>query len=113
MSRILISAARELRKRSTNTEQLLWKYLRSRRFSNTKFRRQEPVGKFIVDFVSFEKKIVIEVDGGQHNQKAEVKNDQRRDRWFKEQGFVVLRFWNNEVLKNTVAVLEKIKNYCL
>ena len=73
-----------------------------------KFRRQEPIGNYIVDFVCQEKKIVIEVDGGQHS--AERERDFERDRWLKIQGYKVLRFWNNEVLTNITGVLEVIRN---
>jgi len=74
-----------------------------------KFRRQQPIGKYIVDFVSFEKRIVIEVDGGQHSEEV----DKERDQWLNNEGFKVLRFWNNEVLKNTEGVFEVIRDRCL
>ena len=64
-----------------------------------KFRRQQPIGDYIVDFVAFEKRLVIEVDGGQHAEE-EKDNDMRRDEWLRSQGFRVLRFWNTEVLQN-------------
>jgi very-short-patch-repair endonuclease len=73
-----------------------------------KFRRQEPIGSYIVDFICQEEKIIIEVDGGQHS--AEREKDFERDRWLKEQGYKVLRFWNNEVLTNINGVLEVIWN---
>jgi very-short-patch-repair endonuclease len=94
--------ARELRQRMTNAERKLWYALRDRRFARFKFRRQVPVGRFIADFVCFERRLVIEVDGGQH---AESVRDQWRDRWFAANGFRVLRFWNNEVLKNLEGVM--------
>ena len=75
-----------------------------------KFRRQEPIGNYIVDFVCQEKRIVIEVDGGQHS--TEHRRDNERDKWLKMQGYKVLRFWNNEVLTNTEGVLEVIRD-CL
>lgn len=75
-----------------------------------KFRRQSPIGDYIVDFVCFEKKIVVELDGGQHN--AEKQKDILRDRWLKSQGFRMLRFWNHEVMKNPAGVLEEIINIC-
>ena len=68
-----------------------------------KFRRQQPIGRYIVDFVCFEKKIIIEVDGGQHA--VETKKDTERDEWLRSQGFKVITFWNNEVLTNTQGVL--------
>jgi len=94
--------ARELRQRMTNAERKLWYALRDRRFARFKFRRQVPIGRFIADFVCFERRLVIEVDGGQH---AESVRDQWRDRWFAANGFRVLRFWNNEVLKNLEGVM--------
>ena len=68
-------------------------------------RRQAPIGKFIVDFVCHEKKIIIEVDGGQH---AESATDVARDKWFEDAGYRVLRYWNNDVLRNPNGVLEAI-----
>jgi len=76
-----------------------------------KFRRQEPIGKYIVDFVCHEKRIVVEVDGGQHS--TDKTRDNERDKWFEEQGYKVLRFWNNEVLTNIDSVLEVIRGNCL
>ncbi len=76
-----------------------------------KFRRQEPIGNYIVDFVCFEKKIIIEVDGGQHA--IESREDKERDSLLKNDGFLILRFWNNEVLQNIEGVLEVIRNNCL
>ena len=75
-----------------------------------KFRRQEPIGSYIVDFVCQEKRIVIEVDGGQHS--TEKERDNERDKWLEGKGYKVLRFWNNEVLANIQGVLEVIRN-CL
>ncbi len=90
----------------TNAERVLWKYLRLKQVEGVKFRRQEPIGKYIVDFVSFEKKVVIEIDGGQHSeQQAE---DAERDRWLSSQGFTVLRFWNHEVLMQVQSVVQKV-----
>ncbi len=104
--RSISSNAKELRKTMTDAERLLWKYLRSKQLSGIKFRRQEPIGNYIADFVSFERRMVIEVDGGYHSDQK-VK-DQERDAWFTGQGFLVLRFWNHEVLQNIEAVVVKI-----
>lgn len=98
--------ARLLRKRPTDAEMLLWRYLRARQLNGFKFRRQEPIRQYIVDFVCFERKIIVEVDGGQHLDSPE---DKERDRWFNAQGYIVLRFWNNEVLTNIEGVLEVIR----
>ncbi|GBE05101.1 hypothetical protein BMS3Abin10_00721 [bacterium BMS3Abin10] len=84
--------------------------MRSKQIEGLKFRRQEPVGKYIVDFVCFDRKVVIEVDGGQH---AEEGADKERDKWLNKEGFQVLRFWNNEVLLNPGGVLEVIRGNCL
>ncbi len=94
--------ARALRLRMTDAERKLWYALRDRRFAGFKFRRQAPIGPFIADFVCFEARLVIEVDGGQH---ADSLQDQRRDRWFAANKFRVLRFWNNEVLSNLEGVM--------
>jgi very-short-patch-repair endonuclease len=99
--------AKKLRKNSTEAEKLVWRYLRGRRFLGMKFRRQQPIGNYVVDFVCFEKNIIIEVDGGQH---AEERNrDRSRDLRLTNEGFRVLRFWNNEVIENIEGVLELIK----
>jgi very-short-patch-repair endonuclease len=100
--------AKALRKNFTNTERSLWKHLRAKQMERYKFRRQEPIGSYIVDFVCQERKIIIEVDGGQHS--VEREKDFARDNWLKGQGYKVLRFWNNEVLTNTNGVLEVIWN---
>jgi very-short-patch-repair endonuclease len=91
-----IARARKLRSNLTDAESILWRHLRFRQIDGYKFRRQRPIGHYIVDFVCLEKKLVIEVDGGQHN--GEATYDARRDRWLRAQGYEVLRFWNDEVL---------------
>ena len=103
--------ARKLRKSSTEAEIYLWRHLRSRQLEGCKFRRQQPLGPYIVGFVSFEKRLVVELDGGQHAlQKDE---DQIRDGWLKSEGFEVLRFWNNEVFENSDGVLAVIRSKLL
>ena len=99
-----------MRKRHTDAERLLWHHLRSKQIEGLKFRRQQPIGKYIVDFVCFERKVVIEVDGGQH---AKEGGDKERDLWLNKEGFQVLRFWNNEVLLKPKGVLEVIREKCL
>jgi very-short-patch-repair endonuclease len=105
-----ITIAKKLRINSTDTEKYLWKYLRGKQLTGFKFRRQHPIGRYIVDFVNLERKIIIEVDGGQH---LENKKDKLRDRWLEEQGYEVLRFWDNEVLTNVEGVLEVIREKIL
>ena len=96
------SFARELRKSSTEAEKMLWRRLRLRQIGGYKFRRQQPVGAYIVDFVCFEKKLIVELDGGQHAER--VSYDGERTAWLESQGFNVLRFWNHEVLGQIEAV---------
>jgi very-short-patch-repair endonuclease len=109
----LTDLAKNLRKQSTDTEQALWRHLRAKRLHGFKFKRQQPIGNYIVDFVCFERKVIIELDGGQHAQEDQMRKDQERDNWFKRQGYEVLRFWDNEVLKNTRGALEVILEKCL
>lgn len=90
----------------TNVERLLWQRLRDRQLGGYKFRRQHPIGPFFVDFVCLEKKLVIEVDGGQHAKNVEA--DVKRSYYLKERGYRVLRFWNNEVLEESESVLSVI-----
>src|ERR1700759_3716216 len=97
--------AKALRTNMTDAERKLWYLLRAHRFEGMKIKRQAPIGPYIVDFVSFDRRIIFEVDGGQH---ADSEADQRRTRWLEGEGFRVLRFSNNEVLKNTNGVLETI-----
>jgi very-short-patch-repair endonuclease len=105
-----ITTARNLRKRLTDTERLLWSKLRAKQLEGCKFRRQTPIGSYIVDFVCHEQRIIVEVDGGQHSENAE--QDKIRDKWLGEQGYKILRFWNNEVLTNMEGVLEGIRDNC-
>lgn len=93
----LIPLAKNLRKKATDAERLLWRYLRAKQREGIKFRRQEPVGNYIVGFICFDRRIIIEIDGGQHARDENVNKDRERDIWLKNQGFNVLRFWNNEV----------------
>jgi very-short-patch-repair endonuclease len=101
--------AKYLRSHQTDAEQRLWYHLRAHRFMNLKFKRQLPIGRYIVDFVCLEYRLIIEADGGQHGDEA----DQLRDAWLKAQGFTILRFWNHEILQQTAAVLEGIRNKLL
>ena len=111
MSSNLIKYAKKLRKYSTKAETILWNKLRSRQLEGIKFRRQQPIDNYIVDFVSFEKRIIIELDGGQHAR--DMEKDQSRDEQLSAGGFTVLRYWNHDVLENIDAVLEYIRLNCL
>ena len=100
------SKARGLRQRSTDAERALWMRLRNHQLVGYKFRRQVPIGEYIVDFVCLERKVVIEVDGGHHQEQAPYDTD--RTTWLESQGFQVLRFWNHEVLTDAEAVQEAL-----
>ena len=108
-SRRQIALARKLRQSQTDAERALWARLKRKQLEGVKFRRQQPLGSYIVDFVSFERKIIVEVDGGQHSEREARGRDKQRAAWLKEKGYQVLRFWNNEVLVNMEGVLEKIR----
>ena len=98
--------ARNLRRNQTRAERLLWYHLRNRRLDGHRFRRQEVIGSHIVDFVCLERKLIIELDGGQHVDAAEA--DAVRTQQLETYGYHVIRFWNDEVLMRTDDVLEKI-----
>lgn len=97
--------SRQLRRNATDAEQHLWYHLRAGRLLDYKFRRQVPLGPYIVDFACLAQRLVIELDGSQH---LDSLGDQVRDAWLTARGLRVLRFWNHEVLSNTEAVLEAI-----
>ena len=105
MKKALTPVARRLRSDPTEVERHLWHVLRAKSLV-VKFRRQAVIGRYIVDFVCFEKKLVIEVDGGQHDQS---RRDILRDEWLRGQGFEILRFWNNDVLANLEGVFQKVE----
>ena len=98
--------ARHLRKTMTDAERKLWRLLRGKQIECFRFRRQQPIGKYIVDFACLEKRLVIEVDGGQHAIHANA--DRERTAWLESEGYQVLRFWNHQVLKETRIVLDEI-----
>lgn len=100
--------AKTLRTNQTEAEQRLWYHLRAHRFMDLKFKRQKPMGRFIVDFVCVERQLIIEIDGGQHAEQAGY--DQHRDAWLRGQGYTVLRFWNHEVMQQLEEVLEQIRS---
>ena len=105
-----MNRAKQLRKNTTDAERLLWRELRSRQLGGHKFRRQQPLGRFIVDFVCLEKRLVIEVDGGHHAEQQQAAHDAQRTVWLRTEGFRVLRFWDHEVLKDLDAVKEAVSN---
>jgi very-short-patch-repair endonuclease len=108
-NKLITQTAKELRQRQTEAEEMLWGRLRRKQLSGVKFRRQEPIGNYIVDFVSFTKKLVIEIDGSPHTTKETRNNDRQRTIWLQSQDFRILRFWNSDILNDIERVLGKIK----
>ena len=102
------AAARRLRNDSTKAEAILWRHLRRLETRGTHFRRQVPVGSYIVDFACLAARLIIEVDGSQHGEDAGLSHDHERTRWLEGEGYRVLRFWNSEVLQNPEEVMEAI-----
>ncbi len=98
-----VQRARELRKNPTDTERKLWHHIRDKQIENFRFRRQRPIGKYIVDFICLEANLVVELDGGQQQYDAE------RTKYLTAQGLHVLRYWNNDVIQNIEGVLEDIR----
>ena len=99
--------ARRLRRNPTDAERKLWSLLRRRQLAGHRFRKQVPLGPYIVDFACLAKKLVVEVDGGQHS--TRVARDRTRSDWLEARGYRVLRFWNNDVLTNPDGVLQTIQ----
>ena len=104
-TRNLLPEAKRMRREPTEAEAKLWSMLRGQRLGGLKFKRQEQLGDYIVDFVCFGSPLIVEADGSQH---AESASDAVRDSWLEGQGFRVLRFWNNDILKNPEGVARVI-----
>ncbi|TGP40971.1 endonuclease domain-containing protein [bacterium M00.F.Ca.ET.230.01.1.1] len=100
--------ARSMRREPTEAEHRLWQELRGRRLDNIKFKRQVPIGRFVADFLCADARLIVEIDGSQH---AESRHDQERDAELKARGFRVLRFWNDDILKELDAVCDTIIAY--
>ena len=94
----LLPLAKRMRREPTEAERKLWAILRGKRLAGYKFKRQQPIGPYIADFVNFARRVIVEADGSQH---AENAADAIRDDWFKAQGFIVLRIWNSDILANS------------
>jgi very-short-patch-repair endonuclease len=98
--------SKKLRQGQTDVERKMWSLLRSRRLAGYKFRRQQPIGPYVADFCCFRPRVIVELDGGQHAEQAE--KDQRRTAFLESEGFRVIRFWDNQVLKEMYSVMEVI-----
>lgn len=103
--------ARKLRKNQTPQEQKLWNIIRKRQILGYKFRRQYPIDKYIVDFVCIELKLIIEHDGGQHNEDENIKYDTDRTKSFEKLGYKVIRFWNNDIDNNIDGVYTYLQDF--
>jgi very-short-patch-repair endonuclease len=108
VTRKMRTRARNLRRDLTDAERLIWSSLRAHRLAGASFRRQTPVGPYIVDFLCHEAKLIVELDGGQHFEPVQKGRDSRRDLYLESKGFRVLRFNNHEVMTNREGVLEVI-----
>ena len=100
------SFARELRNHATDAERLLWRYLKSSQIEGFRFRRQVPLGEFVVDFLCPQAKLIVELDGGQHS--VTTSYDDARTEWLGGHGYLVLRFWNHDVLQRVDVVVDEI-----
>ena len=107
-SSIRRAAAKTLRANATPHERILWRALKELPIEGSHFRRQAPIGPYVVDFLCPAKRLIIELDGGHHNEDGMAARDLERQRWLENEGYRVIRFWNNEVLQQTEAVLESI-----
>lgn len=104
----ILERAKELRTRQTDAERFLWQVLRGRNFGGFKFRRQKPIGNYIVDFYCAEKRLAIELDGGGHADDQQMEYDEQRTNALVQKGITLVRFWNHEVFQETEAVLKTI-----
>lgn len=100
--------ARNLRKNMTEQERKLWQFLRKKSIDGLKFRRQYPIGNYIVDFICNEKKLIIEVDGGQHNEAQNIAYDKERTEFLESKGYKIIRFWNSDIDNNIEGVYQEI-----
>ncbi len=101
--------ARYLRKNMTPQEQKLWDVIRNRQFYGYRFLRQYVIGVYIVDFICREKKLIIEIDGGQHNEPKNLEYDKQRSLYLESKGYRIIRFWNNEIDNNITGVYQQLQ----
>jgi adenine-specific DNA-methyltransferase len=105
---VTLARARSLRRGQTDADRKLWRLLHSRRLGDAKFQRNHPIGNFFADFCCLKARLVVEVDGGQHADETQAAYDRRRTAYLRSRGFTVMRFWNEEILKESDRVLEQI-----
>ena len=102
------AAAKKLRASTTPHERILWRALRELPLGGSHFRRQAPIGPYVVDFFCPAKRLILEIDGGHHNEDATAERDRNRQKWLESEGYRVVRFWNSEITTDLNAVLERI-----
>jgi very-short-patch-repair endonuclease len=102
------TAAKKLRANTTPHERILWRALKELPVEGTHFRRQAPIGPYVVDFFCPAKRLIIELDGGHHNDDAMAERDSKRQAWLEQEGYRVIRFWNSEIARELNAVMERI-----
>ena len=102
------AAAKKLRANTTPHERILWRALKKLPIEGTHFRRQAPIGRYVVDFFCPAKRLIIELDGGHHNDDATAARDSERQAWLEQEGYRVIRFWNSDVASDLMAVMERI-----
>src|SRR6266850_4015137 len=102
------ATAKKLRSNTTPHERMLWRALKELPVDGTHFRRQAPIGSYVVDFFCPAKRLIIELDGGHHNEDDAFRRDQERQAWLEQEGYRVVRFWNSDVTSNLNAVMERI-----
>jgi len=102
------AAAKKLRSNATPHERILWRALKELPVEGTHFRRQAPIGSYVVDFFCPAKRLIIELDGGHHNEDATAARDSERQAWLEREGYRVIRFWNSEIAYELNAVMERI-----
>ena len=102
------AAARKLRAKATPHERMLWRALKELPVEGTHFRRQAPIGRYVVDFFCPARKLIIELDGGHHNEDETAERDRERQIWLEQEGYRVVRFWNSDMTADLTAVLERI-----
>jgi very-short-patch-repair endonuclease len=107
----ILKSTRNLRRNSTPQEIIVWSRLKNRSFHNLKFRRQHRIGKYTADFICLERKLIIEIDGWQHQEEKHKIHDEERTKYLKRNGYKVVRFWNNEINNNLEGVFLKIEEY--
>jgi very-short-patch-repair endonuclease len=102
------AAAKKLRANTTPHERILWRALKELPIEGTHFRRQAPIGPYVVDFFCPAMRLIVELDGGHHNEDATAERDRERQTWLEREGYRVLRFWNSEIARELNAVMDRI-----